>query len=73
VQDNAFITVSAKGISLGAIEKELIAKALEKFAWNQSRAAQHLGISRKTLIYRMKKYDLCKSTYLLQQAAHAGY
>jgi DNA-binding NtrC family response regulator len=67
------IELPSQGISLAAVEKELIAKALKKFEWNQSRAAQYLGISRKTLIYRIKKYDLCKSTYLPQQAAQAGY
>ena len=46
------------GISLEAIEKELILKALEKFEWNQTQAAKYLDISRRTLIYRMEKYSL---------------
>ena len=47
-----------QGISLEAVEKELIVRALEKFQWNQTRAAQYLDISRKTLIYRMEKFGL---------------
>ena len=47
-----------QGISLEAVEKELIVRALEKFHWNQTRAAQYLDISRKTLIYRMEKFGL---------------
>ena len=46
------------GISLEAVEKELIVRALERFNWNQTHAAQYLDISRKTLIYRMEKFGL---------------
>ena len=48
------------GISLEAVEKELIVRALEKFNWNQTHAAQYLDLSRKTLIYRMEKFGLKK-------------
>jgi two-component system NtrC family response regulator len=46
------------GISLEAVERDLILAALRKFDWNQSRAAQYLDLSRKTLIYRMEKFGL---------------
>ena len=36
----------------------MILTALRKFDWNQSRAAQYLDLSRKTLIYRMEKFGL---------------
>lgn len=49
-----------QGISLEAVEKELIVRALEKFNGNQTHAAQYLDISRKTLIYRMEKFGLRK-------------
>jgi two-component system NtrC family response regulator len=48
------------GISLEAVEKELIIRALEKFNGNQTHAAQYLDVSRKTLIYRMEKFGLRK-------------
>ncbi|HZP03473.1 MAG TPA: sigma-54 dependent transcriptional regulator [Terracidiphilus sp.] len=47
-----------EGISLEAVERELLLRALEKFDWNQSQAARYLDISRRTLIYRMEKYGL---------------
>ncbi len=47
-----------QGINLEAVEKELIVRALEKCNGNQTRAAQYLDISRKTLIYRMEKFGL---------------
>jgi two-component system NtrC family response regulator len=50
------------GISLEAVERELIVRALEKFHGNQTHAAQYLDISRKTLIYRMEKHGLCKES-----------
>lgn len=46
------------GISLQNIERELLAKALEKFRGNQTRTARYLNISRRTLIYRIGKYKL---------------
>jgi two-component system NtrC family response regulator len=47
-----------QGISLDAVEKELILRALKKFDWNQTQAARYLDLSRKTLIYRMEKYNI---------------
>ena len=52
------LDLPAKGISLGGIEKEVLLRALQKCNWNQSQAARYLGLSRKTLIYRMHKYHL---------------
>lgn len=53
---------SKQGVAmqLDAIEKELIRDALEKEAWNQSRAAKRLDMKRTTLQYKLKKYDLKK-------------
>jgi DNA-binding NtrC family response regulator len=48
------------GISLEAIERELISRALERFDGNQSQAARYLDISRRTLIYRMEKHGLAR-------------
>jgi two-component system NtrC family response regulator len=52
------IGLPPQGISLEAIEKELILKALEKCDWNQTHAARYLDISRKTLIYRMERHGI---------------
>ncbi len=52
------LNLPPEGISLEGIEKELILTALRKCDWNQSRAAQYLDLSRKTLIYRMEKFGL---------------
>lgn len=40
------------------LESELIQKALERFHWNKTRAAEHLGLKRTTLQYKIKKYGL---------------
>ena len=47
-----------QGIDLGAVERDLIRQALERTGGNQTRAARLLGLSRDTLVYRMKKYAL---------------
>lgn len=39
-------------------EKELIEEALTACGWNISRAARHLGITRNTLRYRIKKFNI---------------
>ena len=46
------------GLSLEEVEKDLIRAALEKHAWNQTRTAAYLDITRSTLIYRMQKFGL---------------
>ena len=47
-----------EGISLEAIERELISYALERFKNNQTQAARYLDISRRTLIYRIEKHGI---------------
>ena len=47
-----------EGVSLEAIEREFLLRALEKAGGNQTRAAQYLDISRRTFIYRMEKHGL---------------
>jgi two-component system, NtrC family, response regulator AtoC len=47
-----------EGISLEAVERDLIGRALERFDGNQTQAARYLDISRRTLIYRMEKHGL---------------
>ncbi len=45
-------------VSLEDAEKNLLTKALERAAGNQTRAAVLLGITRDTLRYKMKKFNL---------------
>ncbi len=40
------------------LELELIRAALERFRWNKTRAAEHLGLKRTTLQYKIRKYGL---------------
>ena len=47
-----------EGIALEDVEKELLVAALEKHAWNQTRAAAFLRITRSTLLYRMQKFGI---------------
>ncbi|WZL74047.1 sigma-54 dependent transcriptional regulator [Clostridiaceae bacterium 35-E11] len=53
-----FITLPEEGIHLEEVEKNLIEQALKKTQDNQTKAAQLLGITRHTLIYRMEKYNM---------------
>jgi DNA-binding NtrC family response regulator len=41
-----------------AFERGLVARALDATSGNQSEAARRLGVSRVTLIDKMKKYGL---------------
>ena len=45
-------------VSLAEAEKKLVLKALQKASGNQTRAAVLLGITRDTLRYKMKKFNL---------------
>ena len=46
------------GMTLDAIEKEVLRNALSKSKWNQTQAAQQLGVTRKILTSRMAKYGI---------------
>jgi DNA-binding NtrC family response regulator len=50
-----------EGISLDAVERELIRHALARFDGNQTHAARYLDISRRTLIYRIDKHGLTEN------------
>jgi len=56
--EGIILNLPEEGIALEDLEKGLIVKALEKHNNNQTRAAEYLGITRPTLIYRMEKYGL---------------
>ena len=46
-------------------------KALQKFRWNQTRAAKYLDISRKTLLYRLEKHGIQKPESIPQDDIEA--
>jgi two-component system NtrC family response regulator len=59
--------VNPEATTLDAAERKVILAALEKFEWNQTRAASYLGVTRKILRGRLAKYGIRRST--LSQAA----
>ncbi len=56
------LEIPEEGTSLEGIERELIEIALKQAGGNQTQAARLLGISRDTLRYRIKKFDLTKDS-----------
>jgi DNA-binding NtrC family response regulator len=52
------LNLPEEGLSLEELEKNLIVKALDRHKGNQTHAAEYLGITRPTLIYRMEKYGI---------------
>ncbi len=59
-QQVIYPTPGMENLSLDEIEKNAMLAALEKTNYNMTRAAAHLGITRRTLGYRLKKYGLDK-------------
>jgi transcriptional regulator with PAS, ATPase and Fis domain len=51
-------TLPPGGVILEDVEKSLIEQALKRTGGNQTRAAKLLGLTRDTLRYRLKKFDL---------------
>ncbi len=51
-----------EGISFEDVEKSLITQAMEQTGWNITRAAKLLGLSFRTLQYRLEKFGLKKPT-----------
>ena len=56
-----FFEPPEEGLDLEELEQELIRFALDKFGGNQTKAAQYLGITRPTLLYRLEKYGIEKT------------
>jgi DNA-binding NtrC family response regulator len=48
------------GVDLEQLERSLVAQALERTSWNQTRAAQLLGLNRDQIRYRIEKFQLEK-------------
>ena len=56
------LDIPESGIDLEAVERSLVLKALEKAAGNVSRAARLLGLTRRTMQYRLEKIQEEAST-----------
>jgi two-component system response regulator HydG len=52
------LQIPAEGVSLERMEKETILKTLASTSGNKSEAARRLGITRKTLRKKLKRYEL---------------
>ena len=52
------VAIPAAGMTLPEMERELLVNAMKASRSNASLAARMLGISRDTLRYRAKKYNL---------------
>ena len=50
--------VSTEGMSLKEIEKQSIERALRRWEGNRTKAANELGITRRTLITKIEEYNL---------------
>lgn len=47
-----------EGVNLEQVEQILIRQALERAHGNKTKAAELLGLTRHTLLYRMEKYGI---------------
>src|SRR5262249_34554982 len=54
-------SLPAKGIKFDDLEKDVVMQALERTAWNQTRAGELLGMTRDQIHYRMEKFGLLKA------------
>ena len=58
VASAAAVELPAGGLDLDALEKTLVAQALERARNNRSRAAKLLGLTRAQLYTRLERYGL---------------
>jgi len=56
--EKGLLRLPAEGVHLTEVEKDLIRQALERTHGNRTQAAQLLGLTRSTLLYRMQKFGL---------------
>lgn len=55
---NSIISLPETGVQLDSIEVDLMQQALRTSGGNKSKAARLLGLSRDTLLYRLKKHSI---------------
>jgi DNA-binding NtrC family response regulator len=60
-KDKKLFSLPAKGFKFDDLEKDIVLQALERTAWNQTRAGELLGMTRDQIHYRMEKFGLLKS------------
>jgi two-component system response regulator AtoC len=58
---SAGVELPATGVDLEQLERSLVVQALERTAWNQTRAAALLGLNRDQIRYRIEKFHLEKA------------
>jgi DNA-binding NtrC family response regulator len=63
------LSIPDEGISLEAVERELMEKALRKAGGTLSKAARLLGISPRTLQYRLEKFGIAREKASPSEAA----
>jgi two-component system response regulator AtoC len=56
------IELPSGGIDLEQLERSLVVQALERTAWNQTKAATLLGVNRDQIRYRIEKFHLERAT-----------
>jgi two-component system NtrC family response regulator len=64
----AHVAQAAEGLTLDTVEKQLVVQALQKFGWNYSKAARHLGVTRKALMGRVVKHGIHRDTTDTQES-----
>ena len=58
IQTSGVFRLPEQGLNMDDLEADLIKQALSRALGNRSKAARLLGLSRDTLLYRMKKYAI---------------
>jgi len=57
-EESPRVALPENDLSLEDMEKRMILRALKQCGGNQTQAARHLGLSRRTLAYRLEKYGI---------------
>ena len=55
------VELPASGLDLEELERSLVVQALERTGWNQTKAAELLGLNRDQIRYRVEKFQLERS------------
>ena len=66
------IEIPEQGFSFEALERDLIVQAMEKSDWVITRAARLLGLSYRTLQYRLEKFQIKRDTKTASTTLESG-
>ena len=72
IEGSGGFKLPAEGIDFEQLEKSLLIQAMDQTNWNITRAAKLLGLSFRTMQYRLDKFGLARAIGIMGRTTFSG-